>query len=84
VPDDVDALSLVTTKPVLVEGALVRLLAPLLLLLLLLGGGCATTISSCAARHLLVGLGHLRAAKACLRLPEGLSTGARSCPRIRL
>jgi hypothetical protein len=84
VPDDEDALSLVTTKPVLIEGALVGLLPPLLLLLLLLGSGCTTAISSCAARHLLVGLGHLRPAKACLRLPEGLSTGAGSCPRIRL
>lgn len=78
-----DALSLVTTEPVLVEVTLVGL-TPLLLLLLLLGRCGTTTISTCAAGHLLVRLGHARPAEASLRLPERLSTGARSCPRIRL
>ena len=76
-----DALSCVTTKPILVEVGLIRL-PPLLLLLL--GGLGPATISTCAAGHLLIRLGYARPAKAGLGLPKGLSTGARSCPRIRL
>lgn len=72
-------LALVATEPILVEVALVGL-APLLL-----GLPAATSIVAAgAARHLLVGLCHARAAKAGLVLAKRLSAGARTCPCIRL
>jgi hypothetical protein len=70
---------LVTAEAVLVEVALLGL-APLLLLLR--GGATAVTTGTLRRLHLLVG--HTRTAKALLLLGEGLSTGAGSCPRIRL
>jgi len=75
-------LTLVSTKAILTEGCLGRL-APLLRL------GRATAVAARAAwlLHGLVshlGVTHLRVTKGLLLLSKGLSTGAGSCPRIRL
>jgi hypothetical protein len=77
-------LALVAAKAVLAEGLLLRL-APLLLLLLR-----STTAIAASTLRLLHGLLlHLRVihgstTKCLLLLRKGLSTGAGSCPRIRL
>jgi hypothetical protein len=70
---------LVTAEAVLVEVALLGL-APLLLLL----RRSATAVSTGALRRLHLLVVHARTAEALLLLSKGLSTGAGSCPRIRL
>jgi hypothetical protein len=70
--------TLVSAEAVLVEVALLGL-TPLLLLL-----GSAATVAAGTLWGLHLGVVHTRATEALLLLSEGLSTGARSCPRIRL
>lgn len=75
--EQLGCLALVSAEAVLVEVAL-RRLTPLLLL----RRAAAVSASTARLLHLLVG--HTRLAKRLLLLSKGLSTGARSCPRIRL
>jgi hypothetical protein len=74
-------LTLISAEAVLVEVALLRL-TPLLLLLLLLRSTAAVATGTLWRLHLLVI--HTRTAEALLLLGKGLSSGAGSCPCIRL
>jgi hypothetical protein len=76
-------LALVAAKAVLAEGLLLRL-APLLLLLRSTTAIAASTLRLLHGLLLHLRVIHRSTTKCLLLLRKGLSTGAGSCPRIRL